>query len=126
MKEAGSVRVIEALIQQQPPANFVESLAICGLRCKTELLIGATPLFKTPESFGPEVSIGTPRKSCEARLCLGIMPMLALGPAVAGNGGPSRKLTHQQECRKERDASHWSSFSCTLDSSTRASVNCFL
>src|ERR1700758_1720949 len=126
MKETGSVSVIETLVQQQAPANFVKRLAVCGLRCKPELVIGAAPLFKTPESFGPEVRIGTARKSCEARHSFGVMPMLALHPAVAGNSGACHKLTHQQECRKKGDAPHWSSFSCTFDSSTRASVNCFL
>src|SRR5215469_1821182 len=116
MKETGSVCIIEAFVQQQAPANFVQSFAVCGLRCQSELLIGAAKLFQTPESFGPEVSIGTPRKNCETRLCLGIMPMLALGPAVARDNGPGGKLPHQQQCRKKADASHCSSFSCTLDS----------
>src|SRR6516225_3084352 len=117
MKETCSVSVIEALPQQQPPANFVKSLAVWGLRCKTELLSGTAPSFKTPKPFGQEVGIGTSRKSREARLCLSIMPMLALGPEVARNSSPSRKLPYQQQRRKNRDASHWSSFSCTLDSS---------
>src|SRR5215469_10997532 len=123
MKEIGSVRVVEALVQQQAPANFVKRLAICGLGCETELLIGAAPLFKTPESFGPRIGIGTPGKSCEARLRLGIMPMLALRPAVGRDSGSSQKLAHQQEHRKMEDASQWSSCSCTLASSSRASVN---
>src|SRR5215467_3606489 len=101
-------------MQQQAPANFVKSLAVGSQRCQAELLVGEAPLCKTPKSFGPEVSVRTPRKSCEARLCLGFLAMLALAPAVARNRGASPKLPHQQECRNQEDASHWSSFSSTL------------
>src|SRR6185437_7799102 len=120
------VGAVEALEEKPAPANFVKRLAAGRLRGQSELLIGALPLFQSPESLCAEVSIAALRQRFKAGLRLAAMPVPAQLPAIGGRGGLRECRADQQENGDCAGAPHLSNSSCTFANCTSAWVISFL
>ncbi len=91
LEEALGVGVIEALVQQQAPADAIQRVAVAtapprrGIRCSRPCTCQA------PEAFGAQVGIARLRERFVAGLRLGAMAVLAQRVAIVGRGGQNAR-----------------------------------
>ena len=86
VKESGRIRVVEALVKQHSPTNFVKSLAAGGLRGEAELRSSPDPILRDPRSLQRgcrrlALRVSASKQSCALAVCA----MFAQRPAVRGD-----------------------------------------